>query len=132
MSAVPPQPAPVWPSLAVAAVLAAAHAVAWVALLGFLCFSVPAYERVFTDFRLRLPGDTAAVIGASRWLNKYLLFLAPALLVLAAADGAVLFLLRRSPGTRLLAWLWFALLLLLPVAALVFSWLAVWRPYADL
>jgi type II secretory pathway component PulF len=132
MSTASPQPDPAPPSLAVTILLTAAHIVAWLALLAFLYFSVPAYEKLFLDFRMRLPDYTVAVIRVSRWLNEYLLLLVPALFLLAAADGAVLFLLRRRPGTRPFARLWFALLLLLPALALTGCWLAMRHPYAQL
>jgi type II secretory pathway component PulF len=132
MNSASPRPGPTRPSLAVTLLLAAAPAAAWAALLAFLCLSVPAYERVFADFRLRLPDTAVAVIDASRWSIQYLPLVLPALALLCAADVGVLLLLRRGSGTRLLAWLWSALLLLLPLAALACGWLAVRQPYAKL
>lgn len=92
----------------------------------------PRYDRVFRDFNLQLDESTKFVLATSRWLNDYWYAPAPFLFMGLLIDGAILFLLHRSPRTRRWSYVWAAAVVLL---ILLFSgcWgTALYWPYSKM
>jgi type II secretory pathway component PulF len=120
------------PSGVITLLMLLAHAVVAVALLYTLVVVVPSYDRTFRDFGLKLSALTETVIGLSRGATS-IWFLLPIVIVLVLmVDAAVLYLLRRSDGTRWVSWCWVLVWLVLALASGVIMLLAVWLPYRKL
>lgn len=101
-----------------------ADAVLWVVWFAGMLVYVPQMERRFRDLNLALPPFTLSVLAVARWLQHYP-YMIPFLIVAGAGlDGAVGFLLRLNPNLRRLAWLWWGVMLALPVVAILASWMA--------
>jgi type II secretory pathway component PulF len=96
-------------------------AVLWACFFAGLILVVPGYKKNFTDFNLRLPDATLAVIAVADWAVNYWYVLVLSLPVFLAADVAVVVRLQRS-GRRGLVGLWEGVMIALPLlaAALVF------------
>lgn len=117
-----------FPRAVLFALLAGALWLVWAALV---LFYVPRMEHVFRDFNMKLPWLTERLMAASRWFGAYWYVLAPFFAACLAVDGVVTFLLFGRPGTRPLARLWTALMLLLPLAVLLVTGLAMYLPTAK-
>ncbi len=120
------------PSTIVTIGVVAAAAVLWAVVLALFLFFVPAYERVFADFQLRMPYITVSVIAASRWCTRYLLIMPMELLVIVAGVAASTWGLRHLLHRRWLAHLWCLAMLLLPAILAMLIVLACYLPYAEL
>jgi hypothetical protein len=126
----PPQPTrSALPFTVIAAVV---HGALTIFLVVGLFVWVPIYERLFMDFRMKLPTATVGVIEVSRWLREYWYFLMPLVALLLALDGLVLFLLRRQSSTRGVGLYWFLFVTLLLVLVGGIVAVAIWLPYAKL
>jgi len=102
------------------------------ALIGQLLLVVPAYEKHFEDFRMRLPFATELTIAAARFVFKYWFVLVPCILCAFALAGWVSYVIRHQSGSRLLSALWFLLLIGLPLLANATIWAALWIPFKQL
>src|SRR5437773_11868765 len=84
--------------------------------LSLMIFIVPGFERTFMDFRMRVPYLTELTINVSRWGVKYWYVL----LIVAVPGYAVIafvsYFLRHQTKQRLLCWLWFALIIVVPLS----------------
>ncbi len=99
----------------------AARAVLWTAwLLGILLW-VPRVEVILQRFGLRLPSSTAFVFSLTHGLIPVGLIL---VLVLIALDGSISYRLRQNPGRAL----WWAIMTIAPIAAIILTAIAVGRP----
>jgi type II secretory pathway component PulF len=117
-------------SLVVTGLLVGLAVVLWAALVWELLAVVPRYERLFADFRLRLPQATVVTLNVSRWVGSYWYVLVLTLLPALTAAAVVSYLLRHGPAApRWLRVLWFVLLLGVPAAAHVFLWVSILQPY---
>lgn len=72
------------------------HGVALVALLTVFIGVVPAFDKMFMEFGLKLPLLSVLIVNSSRFLTKYGLVLVPAGVLF---DGAMLCLLFLGNGT---------------------------------
>jgi type II secretory pathway component PulF len=109
-----------------------AEAVVWLAWLALMLICGPRSLRTFRDFNMKLPWLTEQFMAGSMWLTHYWYVLIPVIPCLLAATGVVDFLLRREERTRSVAWLWTVLMLLLPMAVLLISGLALYLPMIKL
>lgn len=115
-----------------AILLSASHGVAWGVALFYLLIFVPPQKQVFEDFKMKLPALTELVIDASDFVNEFPVMPFFLLLVFLAADTAVLFVLRRKRALVVLAWPWFILMLMFPIATVVLCWLGMYLPMIGL
>ncbi len=106
--------------------------VLWLAWLAILLFCVTRMEATFRSFNLALPRLTAGFLHVSRWVQMYWYILALFFIPCLALDAVITFLLYRQPGTRLGARLWTVAMLLLPLAVLLISGLALYLPVVKL
>src|SRR5207253_9627760 len=112
MSSTPPKtPAPILPPL----LLWLGHLVICALLVYLVCLVMPARNKLFRDFALRLPLVSQWAVEASTWVLHYGVYLAGPFVLLLLIDGGALFLLWRWRPK--LAVVWFVLIavaLLLP------------------
>jgi type II secretory pathway component PulF len=101
-----------------------ADAVLWVVWFAGLLFFVPRLEQVFRSLNVKLPPATVWLVGLARWLAAHVVLVPLLLLLILGIDGAVGYLLRRNPSTKRLAWLWWGVMIALPVLAVIASWMA--------
>lgn len=123
-----PAPSRLW----IVGVMVLAHALGWLALLFVLQVVVPGYDRQFRNFHLKVPSTTENVITLSRWVIEYNLLAVLGIGGLLVLDAGVLLLLRVPLGARKLSWLWFVLMLLLPLLAIVLAMWNLWSTNAKL
>jgi type II secretory pathway component PulF len=100
----------------------------WLVWLALVLFYVPRMEYTFRNFGMRLPWLTVTFLPVAHWLHAYWYVLVPFFAACLAADGVITFLLFGKAETRLLARLWVVLMLLLPLAVLLLSGLALYLP----
>jgi hypothetical protein len=103
----------------------------WACFFVGLVLVVPRFKRIFMDFGMALPAITEAVLAVSDWAASYwyvLILSVPFLLVPAVA---VVYGLARLPA-RLLSWLWFVLMIALPLLAMVLVFVAIYLPLVKL
>jgi type II secretory pathway component PulF len=111
-------------------VLSLALCLAWIWQMVFV---IPEYERLFHDFRIRVPALTEATISYSRVFVKFWYILVPFTLFIAyPAIGYVSYHLRHRSNQRGLSWLWFLLIIGLPLAVQTITLLAVLSTQATL
>ncbi len=84
-------------------------------LIAGALFYVPRHAKVFRDFNMKLPPGAELAIDVSRWVSNYWYVLALFLLPCLVLDGAILFLLHRSPRTRHWSYVWALMFILLPL-----------------
>jgi type II secretory pathway component PulF len=120
---------PRWPATIVLILLAL---LLWLALGLAMVFVVPHYERIFDEFKLRLPSSTTAVIAVSRWLDRYWYVALIALLPGTAVVVAISVCVRHLSHSRWLNGLWWAVLLLLPVALGIVVAVSIYLPLVSL
>jgi type II secretory pathway component PulF len=121
-----PQQPTVGSAVLSAAVMVVVHGLVGLAVCLFLLFVVPGYKRTLADFQMRVPAFTEWVIAVSDWLGHYLYVMPPFVLIVLVVDAAALFLLRWKRQTRPLSWVWFMVVLLLPLTAWLLGWWGVW------
>jgi type II secretory pathway component PulF len=119
------------PRLSVSLMLAAVSAALWGGLLAFMVTVVPRYDRMFSDFGVRLPATAEFTINAARWCVKYWYVGALWLAMLAPVLAVLTVLIRRARKGWLSA-LWWLLLLGVPLIALGLAWLCLELPLASL
>jgi type II secretory pathway component PulF len=102
------------------------------ALFGQLILVVPAYERQFADFRLRVPLVTELMIAASRFAVKYWFIVIPFLIAVFGLLGFISYWIRHHVRNRWCTACWFLLLIGLPVAANAVLWIGLLRPLQQL
>lgn len=90
------------------------HFTLWLVVAYGLLVKVPACERVFKEFGMKLPWFTQMLLNITNLVTKFSLFLVPAGTTLFFIDGAVLFLLWHRLQTRLWGWLWAVLTAFVP------------------
>lgn len=110
----------------------AAAAILWIIVLALFLLFVPAYERVFADFQVRLPYITVSMIAVSHWCMRYLAIMPMELLVIAAGVAGSTWFIRHQMRRRWLAHLWCLAMLLLPTVPAAVIVLACYLPYAKL
>jgi len=120
------------PSIALTALLVSLSLVLCLALIGQMLLIVPAYERTFADFRLRVPLLTELIIAASRMVIRYWFVFIPVVFIVFVLLGAVSYQIRHRWRNRWCSALWFVLLLGLPVAANITMWIALEIPLWQL
>ncbi|MBY0524928.1 MAG: hypothetical protein K2R98_16100 [Gemmataceae bacterium] len=112
--------------------LASFHGIVWLPFFIAMFAFVPRHKKFFADFGMKLPAAAELFIDLSDAMQEAWIVV-PFLLGMALVlDAAVMYGLRRSPATRLLAWLWFMLVILLAQGMLLFTWLALWAPISEL
>ena len=112
--------------------MSACHCAVWGVVLFDLRFLVLPFKRLFVDFALRVPALTEWVIDASDFVNDWP-FVAPLLLLaFMVSDMVILFLLRRQRTTVMVGWLWFVLMLLVPLGMLVLFRIAIQQVLLNL
>ncbi len=104
----------------------------WLAWLALVLFYVPHMFGIFRDFNMKLPWITETFLALTRWVQAYWYVLGLFFVPCLALDAVITFLLYRQPGTRLGARLWMVLMLLLPLAVLLISGLALYLPMVKL
>jgi type II secretory pathway component PulF len=105
-----------------------ADTVLWIVWFAGMLFYVPRLMRHFQDLRVQLPTGTQLVLAASRWLVHYPYLIPFFLLAGIALDGGVGYLLRTRAPARRLAWLWWGVMIALPVLAILACWMALGFP----
>lgn len=114
----PPNPTPApSSSLLLVVVASVLSSLLWLGVIGQTFVLVPRCERLFGEFRMKLPTVTEWVIAGSRWVVPAVTI---AVLVVCLALG------KRSP------WAWLFLLFLLPFVANVFIGVSLYFPYMEL
>ena len=108
----------------------AAHGVAALVFVGFMCKVVPSYAKIFADFDLELPAMTQLVIQLSYLTLSYWYLLMLAVIVL---DGALLFVLNLSPPwLAWVKWVWFGLFPLIVLVGIGLAMFALSVPLAEM
>jgi type II secretory pathway component PulF len=122
-------PTPRRPNLVLTLVV---HAIAW-ALLGLaLLVLAPRQAALFRSFNMKLPAPTEALLAFADLLVRYAPWAVGFVVGLLAGDGVVLYLLGRRERGRRLAWLWAAVVLVVPLVLAVGVALAVGFPFTRL
>ena len=107
-------------------VLSLALCLAWIWQMMFV---IPEYERLFANFRMRVPAFTQATINFSRFFVKYWYILVFFTLFIAFPVIAyVSYHLRHRSNQRGLSRLWFVLIIGLPLAIQAITFLTVFTP----
>ena len=110
------------------AVLMCVAVALWAAVAAVLVTAVPRYERVFRDEGRRLPDPTEWTIAAGHWAGKYwYVMMMFALLVLPGVVVLSVALWRRAPKS-LPTWIWFGLLIGVPLLLQLAIWSALRMP----
>jgi type II secretory pathway component PulF len=108
------------------------HLLLWLVLLAVMIFYVPSRQKIFEDFKYKIPYTTEVILSLSNWLTEFWILFGPFLVfVLLIVDAPVYFLFRLGPRTRTASRLWSGLMILLPLAALGITLLALWLPYVK-
>src|SRR5262249_45953662 len=115
-----------------AAVMTAIHLMAWMPLFILFFFVVPRSKKIFADFGMKLPWITESIIDISDTMRDFFWFLPIIVAGAFVADAAILFLLRRDDRWRLLSWLPFLLLLVVPLVGCAIVWLGLELPMVEL
>jgi type II secretory pathway component PulF len=103
----------------------------WIVWFVCMLVYVPPMMRRFRDLDVHLPPFTQQVLAVAQWLNHYP-YMIPSIMVLGIAlDGGFGLLLRSNPQLRLLAWLWWGVMLALPLVAILGTWMALGFPPAS-
>jgi hypothetical protein len=115
-------------SVTVTVLLLAAAAVLWATVLGTLVLAVPRYERAFRDKNVILPDVTLGALAAGRWAASYW-YVVPlfGLLMLPVVVLLTWLLRHRAPGPWP-GWIWFGVLLGVPVLLQLVIWWALLLP----
>ena len=109
----------------------AVDAALWVVWFACMLVYVPPMIRRFRDLNVALPQFTRLVVAVGIWLGHYP-YMIPFIMVLGVlVDGGFGFLLRSNPRLRLLAGLWWAVMLALPLVAILGTWMALGFPPAS-
>jgi type II secretory pathway component PulF len=101
-------------------------------LVGQVFFVVPAYEKTFEDFRMRLPVVTEMAILVARIAVNYWVLSVPVIFAAIALACWLSYLVRHRSNIRWLCVLWFVLLIGVPAVANATLWTALWLPYKRL
>src|ERR1043166_3370351 len=125
-------PEPPKPSIVLTVIIVLAALVLWLVAIGELVWMVPFFERMFADFKMRLPDSTEAIIGASRWCVKYFLVLPLVFTILAVAVAVSTWLIRHMARKRWLGWVWSAAMLVVPALVAFAILLFCYLPYVKL
>ncbi len=107
------------------------HAMIGTVVAYILLFVVPKFKEIFKSFEMALPAITVLVLRVSTLAQWYFFFLAPACVVLLAADVAIYVLLRRYTR-RVFAELWWWAVTLALIGAVILIVLAVFLPHIQL
>jgi type II secretory pathway component PulF len=100
----------------------------WIMIVAWLVFVVPEFERIFADFKMRVPLGTDAIIACSRWCMKYPYVLPMPL----AMIGVSTWLIRHRVRKRWLGGLWCLAMLVLPAGLAFLIWLLCYLPMERL
>ena len=93
-----------------------------------MIFVIPEYERMFADFRVRVPAFTEATISLTRVFVKFwFVLLIFTLFIAYPVIGYVSFYLRHRSNQRALMWLWFVWIIGSPLAVQIITFFAVWK-----
>jgi len=93
-----------------------------------MVFCVPRFERLFVDFKFKVPEATIIVLDASAWLVEFWFFFAPLIItLLLLVDGPVYYLMRLRCPRR--SWLWAGLMNVLPLGVLLITFVGLLLPY---
>ena len=120
------------PSILVTVVIVGLAMLFWLMVAAELVFLVPLFERIFADFRLRVPDATSAVIDVSRWFVKYWYVLPMPFGILAVAVAAFTWSIRHVARMPKLGVAWSAAMLLVPALIAFLIVLVCYLPYAKL
>ncbi len=122
---------PLRTSAATVAIGVAIHGILWFLLFVVMLIVVPRYERLFSDFKMKLPDLTVRVLAASAWCRQYWYVVALIAVPLLSGDGILLFLIGRSPH-RWPGRIWLGLWIALPLLAGALVALSIMMPLAQL
>jgi type II secretory pathway component PulF len=115
------------PSVAANVLLLAVAALLWATVLAVLALAVPRYERAFRDKNAQLPDVTLGVLAAGRWSDNYWYVVPLFGLLMLPFIVLLTWLLRHRTAERWPGWLWFGLLLGVPVLLQLVIWSALLR-----
>src|SRR5882724_3874442 len=122
--------APLRSALWGAVVHVSCHLFLWLLFVAVLVFYVPSRQRIFVDFKFKVPDMTIQILDLSNWMTEYWFFLMPFLiLILLIVDAPIYFLCRVRLRSRALSRLWSAFMILVPLAGLGITFLALLLPY---
>jgi type II secretory pathway component PulF len=108
------------------------HALCWTALLVAWVVVPARLEHTFRDYNMKLPWGTQMVMSLWRTTGQFFVLMPLFLLLILAADGVILYLLRRDPENRTAARVWFWAMLLVPFLLAVVPGLALSLAYLKL
>jgi type II secretory pathway component PulF len=114
-------------SVAATVLLLALAALLWATGLAVLVVAVPRYARAFRDQNMILPDVTLAVLAAGRWAEKYWYVVPLFGLLLLPLIVLLTWLLRHRATERWPGWVWFGMLLGVPVLLQLVIWSALLR-----
>jgi hypothetical protein len=120
---------PIWLSTLLSVVC---HAMVLAVPILVLLVVVPKFKKVFEDFAIKLPWVSEIAIDLSDWMLDFWFIVPFALAPLLVSDLAVLYLLRRQENTRVLARLWFYLIMLFVLAGCGALVVALFLPLIEL
>jgi hypothetical protein len=96
-----------------------------------LLTAVSRFRKVFEDFQMKLPLISEVVISIGDAVLQFVFLVPPALVVLLAVDGAILYWLQYG-GQRGLARTWFYLVFLFVFALVAVAVVALFMPLIEL
>ena len=106
------------------------HLSLWFVFVAVLILYVPSRQKIFVDSKLKLPEMTIHILDLSDWILEFWFFLTPFLiLILLMVDAPIYFLCRVRLRSRFPSRLWSAFMILVPVAGLGITFLALLLPY---
>jgi type II secretory pathway component PulF len=98
-----------------------------------MVFVIPEFDRMFADFKIKVPALTQATISCSRVFVKFWYVLVPfSLFIVYPAIGCVSYQARHRNKQRGLCRLWFILIIGLPLVVQTITLLAVLSTHATL
>ncbi|MBN2291162.1 MAG: hypothetical protein JXM70_01980 [Pirellulales bacterium] len=112
--------------------ISAFHGLLWIVLLGIMFIFVPSYQKVFTDFEVDLPVMTEWVLMLSSLSVTYGHHILCIIVVLCMVDLIILFSLYQHPQAVVLRWLWLSVMILIPLALMVWTLLVVLLPWISI
>jgi hypothetical protein len=109
----------------------AVHALLLLLLIMGALLAVRRFTKIFEDFAMKLPMTTELLLGIGNAMLRFIFVVPPALGIMLAIDGTILYHLQRH-GRPGLARLWFFLVLLLILGVAAFSAIALFMPFVAL
>jgi hypothetical protein len=126
-----PPPAP-RVRLAITVVVVVASILLWGGVLMELLVTVPAAERMASEFKMQVPPFTDAVFACSRILIRQPVLMVIPLAIVSAVVGSLTWLVRHRLNSPPLSVVWCVAMVVMPVAAALLIWYSCVVPMTTL